>query len=211
MTRRRLTIALSLLLAVLVIAAAGWLAAGITPSWYAPADPSDVNVEAKSERKEFAVQQALQEIRTDQPRWLLVIPDGVFNKWLATRLGPWLRGQQIDWPDGVGTPQVRCREGVIEVGVPLDSLGGRIGRVDLKPVITLDGITFIPDSCGIGCLPIGFPVDWVLGDLTDTPLLGTPVATIIDLIDDRTVRILGIRPMHGQLELDLETRPPSIP
>lgn len=211
MPRRRLIITLSLLLLLLAIAAGSWLAAGIAPSWYTPADPDDSAIESTSERMEFRVQQELQRIRKDQPRWVLRIPDAIVNDWLATRLGPWLRGQQIDWPKGVGTPQVRCRNGIIEVGVPLDALSGRIGRIDLQPVISDTSIRLDPAGCSIGRFPVDVPSVWVLGDVTDAPLLGTPVAAIIDLIDDRTVRILDIRPTTGHIELDLETRPPSIP
>lgn len=211
MPPRRLIIALSLLLLLIALAAGGWLAAGIAPSWYTPADAADSAVESASERMEFRVQQELQRIRKDQPRWVLRIPDPIVNDWLATRLGPWLRGQEIDWPDGVGTPQIRCRNGIIEIGVPLDALSGRIGRIDLQPVMSDTDLRLHPAGCGIGRLPIGVPSVWVLGDLTDVPLLGMPVATIIDLIDDRTVHILDIRPTTGHIELDLETQPPSIP
>ena len=40
MPPRRLIIALSLLLLLIALAAGGWLAAGIAPSWYTPADAS---------------------------------------------------------------------------------------------------------------------------------------------------------------------------
>jgi hypothetical protein len=66
-------------------------------------------------------------------------------------------------------------------------------------------------GCGVGRLPIGIPSSWVLENLSETPLLETPVATIIDLIDNRTVHILGVRLTHGHIELDLETHPASIP
>ena len=196
--------------ATLLILAGLWGAAvalaAMTPSWYQPVQAGNAAAESDSERIEFRIQQEFQRIRTSPTTWTLRVPDDVANAWLATRLPQWLEGQGIEWPEGVGTPQVRTRNGVIEVAAPIDALSGRIGRLDLRPELQSDGLRLVPQTARVGRLPIGLPASRVLNELDDLPLLHRPVPRLMDLIDPRHVFLLEIRPQGGGLDLILETR-----
>ncbi|MCH2135246.1 MAG: hypothetical protein MK101_01540 [Phycisphaerales bacterium] len=209
MTRRRLI--LVLIIAVAALLAAGWFTAGMTPSWYAPPAATNKQIEQASERLEFRLQEALHKIRPDGASWVLRLSDDVINQWLATRLQSWLRGQKIEWPDGIGVPQVRCRSGVIEVAAPLSDLGDRVGRVDLRPVIEGDTVRLQPGLCGVGRLPLPIPTSLMVSELADLPLVGSPTSALLELIDRRHVRIVSIRPSAGGLDVDLVTLAAPVP
>jgi hypothetical protein len=205
-----MTIGLTTLLVLAGLWGAAFTLAAMTPAWYRPISADNTIAEADSERIEFRIQQELQRIRMD-PGWTLRLPDNVANAWLATRLPQWLQGQGIDWPNGVGTPQVRIRSGVIEVAAPVDDLNGRIGRLDLVPQVTAHGLRLVPTTARVGRLPIGLPAHRVLGDLDGLALLHRPVPRLMDLIDARHVVLMDIRPKDGAIELLFETRSGPVP
>jgi hypothetical protein len=208
MKRKRLLLAV---LTPLLLLSGAWTMTMLTPSWYDPLEADNPTAEAASERVEFRVQQEFQRIRTDAPQWTLRLPDDVANAWLATRLQAWLRGQDVQWPDGVGTPQVRCRHGVVEVAATMEALNGRICRLDLVPSVDSAGVMLTPGWAALGVLPLPLPAPLILSDDLPIPLLDAPAAATIDLIDDRRVRITAIRPVSGALEIDLMTSGPAVP
>ncbi|MCH2137983.1 MAG: hypothetical protein MK074_02905 [Phycisphaerales bacterium] len=182
-----------------------WVLSIMPPTWFAPIAADNDAAATASERIEFGVQQALHTIRPDGTEWTLRIPDDVANAWLATRLLTWLRGHGVSWPEGVGRPQVHFRDGHVVVAARIAAMGDRVCSIRLLPFFNDGMVHEVPVSAAIGMLPIPFSPTTVLGDDLDDMIRAAKLNTTIQLVDHREVQIIALRPLPGQLEVDLRT------
>ncbi|MDP7030302.1 MAG: hypothetical protein QF733_08790, partial [Phycisphaerales bacterium] len=168
------------------------------------------------ETAEYRLAEEFQKIRPPAEVWLLRIPESAINAWLATRLPAWLRGRDIDWPDGLGVPQVRAQTGRLTVAMPTAALGGRTGLLTLRPRIK-SGMLSCSVTGGIGRVPL--PVaDRIVrtalaANLPDSEHLaavssaiaGDPVDPVFPLIDARAVTLTSVTCEPGAIIIAART------
>lgn len=165
----------------------------------------------------------------DASRWLT----GRLPRWLETEMG-------LDsWPDGLSQMQVRFEDGTVRVGLRLGARAGepgsgRVVTASLEPELREDGSLWVrPRWVHIGRLPL--PAGPVLREARSSArgllpedaggvdpavvervfdvLLGRePVNRTpeLRLLDDRTVRLLGLRVRDGRLRAVLRTESRAI-
>ena len=92
------------------------------PIWHIEINSSDQSVKALSEEAEYRFTEELHRVRPSGARWVLRIPQEALNAWLASRLDEWLVHQsQNKWPEGVGRPQIFCKNNDLKVGVEIET------------------------------------------------------------------------------------------
>ncbi|MFZ2874354.1 MAG: hypothetical protein WAZ94_07715 [Phycisphaerales bacterium] len=207
------------------------LLAGATPEWAAGASAPDATA---AESFEHAVVRQLTAVRDEDPSatasgeaawtsmpWSVSLSDDDLRAWLAHRLEPWARNRGLldAWPAELSHPIVVCDEGVLHVGVRLGGPSGRLVHLTCVPRLADDGSLWLtPSAAGIG--RIRLPPRWVLSvgligsgaDAQAARLLASlrgerdlVTEALIPLEGRRRVRILGLSPHPGRLEVRCRT------
>lgn len=161
--------------------------------------------------------------------WSVSLGEDDANAWLNSRMPRWMlnRGKPLVWPAEIASLQVKFEDGVIRLGVQiLDGSDSVIAGVSLKPTIRTDGSLWLNSSgLDIGSLPtpawaVGTArsayADSIPSALRDLPetraffgaLAGSnaifPNATV-RLDGGRRVRVLGVTPKKGRVDLTFRT------
>lgn len=161
--------------------------------------------------------------------WRVALHEEHINAWLAARLPRWLEGQPgvPEWPDDMSQLQVRFEPDAVRAGVRVDTQDGhRFLTASFKPEIDDRGALWLTASwIHVGRLPV--PASWVIGsetrpdgalpaELIDTPEAAAMLSMIqgkepmlrvplLDLEDNRRVRLLDVRVKSGRVELTMRT------
>jgi hypothetical protein len=208
--RRRRWIAVLVLLVVALLALRQW--SRMDPSWYDPPNPADEQVTQLADRVEYRLLEEAQKIRPESDAWTLRVREEQINAWLAARLPEWLAHEQdVDWPEGLGMPQMHLSDGRVTVAVDAgERSGGRVVSIRLAPRLEDHRLYLRLDGLGLGRIPLpGDPskrlielartlaeetslerpeVDQVLAIMNGEQALDP----IVDLADGRRVRLTGI-------------------
>lgn len=162
--------------------------------------------------------------------WAVSMDAADANAWLNTRLRLWLANQDrsFAWPSQVGQVQVRFEEGTVRIGMMVRA-GGRdqVLSAALRPVLHADGSLWLPASTvQIGRLRL--PASWFLDRAQHDPgaymprdLAAVPEVremlrvfrgerpavreAVIGVDEGRRVRLLGIQPRDGRVEITART------
>jgi len=163
--------------------------------------------------------------------WRVSISDEEASVWLSTRLPKWIadRSGAPPWPDSFTALQVHFEREVMHAGVRYTdpALGSRILSLRMQPVDAGNGaLRLEPRRLSVGRLPM--PASWVFGaadpassemlpiSLREEPatkqvldvLAGrSPISSepMIELPDDRRVRLLDIELRAGEMVLTCRT------
>ena len=222
----------NLLLAVITIAVTAatvlWFTAHRPPRWWAPLEPADPEVRHLAERVEYRLIEEAHKARPANEPWRLRITQEQINAWLAARLGEWIAHQRdLDWPQGLGVPQVTLEPTGPVVGF---RLGGsdrpRYFAARIVTAFDTDGVRLHIDRLWHGRLRVpGDPIaimNEMLGEYADPAFLddpetrrwlailagADPIDPVIELTDGRRVRITNIDCSTGWLILEGMTLPP---
>lgn len=206
------------------------------PGWYDP--PADTQQTRDfADRVEYRLVEEAQKIRPPDEQWTVRIRDEQINAWLAARLPQWVaREQDAQWPEFLGTPQVRLTESGIDVAVDIRSIGSegdvssrRFVVVRIVPAVNEDGLTLRADRIGAGRLLLPgepaahisavidrLPSERVFGEqvvafLKELTTDGHQLSSAIDLADDRHVQIVDLRLGEGLIDVTLQTRSGDAP
>lgn len=152
------------------------------------------------------------------------------NAWLATRLPKWIAHEKnLDWPETLGTPQVRLRTTGIEFAIPVGANastgGGRVAVVMLELAMTdsmlsVKATGFALGRIGLWGSPLERARDLAAGSaLADVQVFETTVAELLSatatvepafqLADGRRVRLIDVQCGTGSLDLTFITEPPN--
>jgi len=221
-----------LLILVSVSAFVLWRLTHVPPTWYDP--PADTQkTRDLADRTEYRLVEEAQKIRPPDEQWTVRIREHQLNAWLATRLPQWIdRNVDNDWPDQLGTPQVRLTDAGIDVAIELITQHNgdahsehRFIIARLQPEVRRDQLSIRVTRVGAGRLLLpGDParhVDNVIDRLNRDDQLSAEVAAFvndltgdgrqldrdIDLADDRFVRIVAVQLRRGFMDVTLRTRP----
>ncbi|MDP7189803.1 MAG: hypothetical protein QGI74_08055, partial [Phycisphaerales bacterium] len=129
-------------IALMLLAAVGWWLAGLTPRWYQPTTATDAATSELGETAEYRLVEEFQRIRPPEEIWRLRIREDAINAWLTARLKQWLAGRGVDWPADTTSPQIHITPTGIEVAIASDDFGSRIGRFQVRPIITNNQLAF---------------------------------------------------------------------
>ncbi len=161
--------------------------------------------------------------------WRVRVSTSDANAWLNAKLPRWVESSDegIDWPEQVGGVQLESVDGAVHIGVlVVRGNGSRVFSAELDPSVHEDGSLWTRASwVRLGRVPV--PASWALGgaqerigDLLDEELKDLPQTELIEafdgtrpilveptirLGDGRRVRLLGIEPRDGWLELTCRT------
>lgn len=227
---RRLLRILALLVAIpLIIAFVIWRLSWMPPSWYRPAPASDAAAGRLGDLVEQRLIEEAHAIRAAAEPWGLRIREEQINAWLATRLPKWIAHEKnLDWPDTLGTPQVRLRPTGIEFAIPIGasaSTGGRVAVVMFEPAMTDTMLSVKATGFALGRIGLwGSPLDRArdlaadsalaemqVFETTVADLLGATatVEPVFQLADGRRVRLIDVQCGSGTLDLTFITEPPN--
>ena len=205
-----------------------WWVAQLPPSWWSPAEAADPNVQALAEQVEYRLIEEAHKARPQDTPWRLRLTEEQLNAWLAARLRQWIAHEHdLDWPEGLGTPQVRFEPAGVVIGAALSGNGRpKYLAARIVPAFDERGVTLGVVRLWHGRLPVpGDPVSIIrealaehapggfrkdpevrrwLGILESTEAID-PVVT---LADGRRVRLGGITPGDGWVILEGMTLPP---
>ncbi|MDP6311529.1 MAG: hypothetical protein QF781_05145 [Phycisphaerales bacterium] len=204
-------------IALILLTAVGWWLAGLTPRWYQPTTATDAAASELGETAEYRLVEEFQKIRPEDDVWRLRIPEEAVNAWLATRLPQWLSGQGTQWPVDLTPPQIHITPTGIEVAIASDDFGSRIGRFQVRPIITNNQLAFESPTLRVGRLPLPLPTSWIHPTLQDalaqaedlaflaTLLQGDLIDAKVPLVDHRHVRLHAITLESGTCVLQAST------
>jgi hypothetical protein len=195
-----------------------WALAGAAPTWYRPARVGDAVAMALADTVEHRLLEEIHRIRDgDGDAWTLRIRDHQINAWLALRLPRWLAHEhEIEWPQAMGTPQVRFRDGFIEACAPVARGKRPAARrhltLRLRPSLSDDEKLAVEAlTATIGRMPFALRIDTALGEhRAEAEVWRAAVAdagAAIPLKDGRTLRLLGLKLGEGTLDLTFRTEP----
>ena len=204
-----------------------WRLAWQAPPWWADPDPEHEQTIVLADRVEYRLAEEAHKIRPDDGQWWLRIKDEQVNAWLATRLRAWLAHTHgLDWPAGLGTPQVHFTDGAINVAMDFEDDGRRRyivavlapGIVDGRLAVVLDGVALGRLRIPGGSLrtlmktyrdvvPAGFLDDPSVRRVVDLLVDAKRIDPTITLADDRRVRVVELVVRQDELILRCETKP----
>lgn len=222
---RRILIGL-ILMAVICAAGLAWLTWS-APAWYEPPSPEDRKAVALADKVEYRLVEEVQKIRPlERDEWTLRVHDGQINAWLSVRLPKWIAHQEnAQWPEQLGTPQVRFQPKGVSVALPLRE--GRFTRtlvarfipafVDGKLQLRVDEVSL--GRINVGGEPLAKLIE-LLESVNPEALRSAQVQPIIDLLsqgelvepelelsDGRRVKLLNVRLGEGTMDLTAVTTP----
>jgi hypothetical protein len=219
---------LAALIAVVLVSAGAlglWRLTWMAPPWWSPLDPHDGQTAALAERVEYRLAEEAHEVRPDPGPWWIEIRQDQVNAWLAARLPAWVAHTHgLQWPAGVGLPQVKLDTGAVRVGLEIRTESGtRYVVAHLAPDIVEGELALSLDGISVGRLWIpGSAVGTVMERLRQTgvgkalddpgfePLIqvldgGRRIDPTLTLNDGRRVRVLDVRCQSETLLLQAET------
>lgn len=222
-------VAVVLVASVLVLIAIGLVR--MSPTWWRTTNPDDPATIQTAEDIENDIVNVIYEVReTPAETWAVVLRAPDANAWLNTRFEQWLTNADAEfiWPEEIGDIQVEFDEGLIHIGVQVDSNEkSQVLSATLRPEFGDDGSLWVrAESAFVGRLPI--PADWVVGradahwpDVLPARLLEEPLTQsvlgaligraplaadpVFDLGDGRRVRLLALIPEQGKLRITCRT------
>jgi hypothetical protein len=201
-----------------------WRLSRVPPAWYAPPPATDPIVVELADRAEYRLVQEAQKIREpDQDVWTLRIRQEQINAWLAARLRQWIEHEGERWPQQLGTPQVSVTPDALSIALPL--VGESTTRyivARIKPVIAHGKLRLELHRVALGRISLpGEPLANLLKtvadaapDALDLPQINTAIDwlrrrdaidPVIDLADDRRVRILDLQLDDGWIDVTART------
>lgn len=220
--RWRRVMAVTVVLALGVIALVWWLSR-VPPAWYAP-PPLDQQTIALADRAEYRLVQEAQKIRApDQDVWTLRIRQEQINAWLAARLEQWIEHEGQRWPEQLGTPQVSIQSHAISIALPLHGRSRtRFIVANIHPLIEDGTLRLELDRVALGRVSLpGEPLAnllEMLGEAAPEALTVPQITTaidwlrrrdaidpVIDLADDRRVRIVDVHLDDGWMDITART------
>jgi hypothetical protein len=169
-----------------------WLATA-PPRWWSP-----VTVDAAASDRAAAFEQAVvaefTRVRPQEPEWAIRIRESDVNAWLSTRLPQWLASREL--PDS-GLAQASMTTGSLRLGV---QRGPVVVWGSASPAAASGG-GFRLDSAwsGVGRLPVPIASPQLAGLLQAGPDRPIP------LPDGRSVRVLDVEVLPGEIRLRLRT------
>lgn len=99
-----------------------WRMTCIAPAWYALPDAHDPQIAALADKVENRMLEEAQKVRTDPQPWTLRVRESQINAWLSARLPQWIAHEQhSQWPEQLGTPQVKIDSQGISLAVPVQT------------------------------------------------------------------------------------------
>jgi hypothetical protein len=214
---------LTFALVIVVVGVVLFRQAQVAPTWYAPPDVTDEEVQVFAETVEYKVMEAFHEVREPEKAWDLILPEEHLNAWLAARLPEWIAHEhQLKWPEDLGAPQVRMGRRGIDLAVEVSmGDGARVVTARVVPAIREGAIALDVDRVGLGRVTLpGEPAtsvaelieryapdtlesdgaQWMLSFLRGEQRIDT----IMDLADGRTVELLEME--LGKQKLRLRSR-----
>ncbi|MBC24450.1 MAG: hypothetical protein CMJ32_11115 [Phycisphaerae bacterium] len=198
-----------LLIVALVLSRPGW--------WIQPAEVDPTEVEQASQFEQGIVS-GFQRIRPDQESWAVRIRQEDVNAWLARRLPRWIdHDQQLQWPEGVGMPQVSFQDGHVVVAATRRTLGmDVIIGASIEPSIVNGRLSLSWEDGFVGRLSILVIKPTVLVPLIESAIgslvsesdpaeFSDPIDPVIGLADGRQVRIIDIEVVDGSMYVQCRT------
>lgn len=225
--RRWRRLLLGLFIIVIACGFALWRLSRIAPSWYRPPDPHDHRIILLADTVEYRLVEEAQKARpAEQDRWTLRVHEGQINAWLSARLPKWIAHQgDAEWPEALGTPQVRIEPSGISLAVPMiqtDSARTLVAR--FKPAMSGDRLQLHVDRLALGRVglpgePLANLLQW-LEKIAPQTLQSQQVQPVIELLaqrkpidpqielsDGRRVKLLELRLGDGWLDVSAVTLP----
>jgi hypothetical protein len=221
--RRLLTGFLVFVLLSAALAAVLWSLLTTPPTWYRPPDPADGAVARLADQVEHRMLEEVHRIRPETERWTLRVRETHVNAWLAAKLPDWIAHEHgAAWPEDLGTPQIRFREGWVDLAVAVSTDDDRrTVVVRLEPTVEAARLHLRLARVGVGRLalpgrPITALLDRVAAAVAAVGEAGEPSwAELVDgesrplpevsLADDRVVRLIDVACRDGAIDLTWET------
>lgn len=163
--------------------------------------------------------------------WSVSISEEDASAWLATRLPRWVENREGEsaWPPQVSQVRVAFSDGRIIAGAMLRNDGdmAQVMGVEVRPYVDEAGALRVP-ATRVRIGRVALPASWLFsaitsraGDFIPRESLESPTAkvvtqalrgesvltrnAVIRLEDGRRVRVLGMVPRNGRLELTFQT------
>jgi hypothetical protein len=216
-------LALVVLLA-LGAAAALWQMSRVPPAWYRPPPRHDPKVAEFANQVEYRLVQEAQKIREpDHDVWTLRVREEQINAWLATRLQAWLEHEGQRWPDQLGTPQTSIGREAISLALPLiGAARTRYVTAKITPVIENGELRLELHRVALGRVSLpGEPLANLLAAIADAAPQAMELShvntavdwlrrregidPVIELADDRRLRILDLQLDDGWIDITAQT------
>lgn len=125
MKRRNRVIAVIVFTVLGAVALFLWRMTYVAPTWYAPPDSHDPQIEVLADKVENRMLEEAQKIREETAPWTVKVREPQVNAWLSARLPQWIEHEQNGhWPDQLGTPQVKIDAEGISMAIPLRTKSG---------------------------------------------------------------------------------------
>ncbi len=202
-----------------------WMLTRTPPGWYAPPDPRAAATIELADTVEFRMLEELQKIRPEPEPWSLLVRDTQVNAWLAAKLQGWIAHREdLTWPEGVDLPQVRFESDSVSLALSMRALGSDTVVVTRLHPRFEDGKLFVDiDRYAVGQLSmpgessdrIAALIDGYLqeaaaedpdADMILKLLRGEQgIDPVLDLADDRRVRVTDIELQSGTLVMTART------
>jgi len=230
--KRLIRMAVIVIAAIIAIAAVLWWLSWMPPRWYQPPDAHDADAGELAALVEHRLAEELHNIRDDGAPWQIRIRESHVNAWLATRMPRWLEHERgVEWPDRLGTPQVRFDPQRVSIAVPVRRSGsstrdrshGRTFTVTLEPTLDQSELRFALTGIRVGRLPVpGDPQAQLARFGPPAPDAGESdfaaylrqlvhgavgVDPTLTLVDDRQIIMTEVRVGRGVLDLTMLTTP----
>ena len=201
-----------------------WQLSRVPPRWYEPPPANDPKIAELADRVEYNLVQQAQQIREpEHETWTLRVRDEQINAWLATRLRQWVEHEGQHWPDHLGTPQLSIDHHAIAIALPL--IGAKRTQyitAKITPVIEDGHLRLELRRVALGRVSLpGEPLANLLDAIADAapqtldlPYMRTAldwlgrreaIDPVIDLADDRRVKILGLQLDDGWIDITAQT------
>lgn len=183
-------------LVLLPMAGAATVLALRAPTWWNPVSRADAAAADRAAAFEQGIVAEFTRVRGDAAEWAIRIRESDVNDWLGTRLPAWMESRGEPVPKGA---QSRMQAGALTVGV---RAGMAVAWWQARLAVQGGGISLQDERGGLGRLPVPG-----IGVAIDAGLARAAVDHPIRLADGRTVRILDVETLPGEVRLRLRTEP----
>jgi len=204
-----------------------WRLTWTAPRWWAPPNPRNAQVAALADHVELRLIEEAQRIRPVEEPWTIRIRQEQVNAWLSAKLPQWIehlrRDEQLEWPEQLGTPQVKFDRDGISLGLELGAPSPRIVVARMMPSMHDGKLRLSTDQVAMGRIEIpGASVEMILDQLREVApsdflndesvqlavkrLFGQElIEPVVSLADGRVVRLTGVACGEGTLDLTCQT------